>query len=68
MVDADSKYEYTIPIGKPFSNTKVLVLTKNLKLCAIGVPGQLYITGEGVARGYLNNEALNRQDVKGIIQ
>ncbi len=39
IVEPDSKYEYTVPIGKPFSNTKVLVLNKNLKLCPKGVPG-----------------------------
>jgi len=61
IVEPDVKYEYTVPIGKPFSNTKVLVLTNNLKLCPIGVPGQLYITGDGVARGYLNNEALTKE-------
>ena len=55
IVIPDLTHEYTIPIGKPFSQTKVLVLTKNLKLCPIGVPGQLYITGNGLARGYLNN-------------
>nr|MBA2611841.1 non-ribosomal peptide synthetase [Bacteroidota bacterium] len=61
IVESGSKYEYTVPIGKPFSNTKVLVLDKNLKLCAIGVPGQLFITGDGVARGYLNNPELTKE-------
>ena len=61
IVEAGSKYEYTVPIGKPFSNTKVLVLTKNLKLCPIGIPGQLYIAGDGVARGYLNNPELTKE-------
>ena len=61
IVEPDVKYEYTVPIGKPFSNTKVLVLTKNLKLCPIGVPGQLYITGDGVARGYWNNPELTKE-------
>jgi len=61
VVEPGTKYEYTVPIGKPFSNTKVLILTKNLKLCPIGVPGQLYITGDGVARGYLNNPELTKE-------
>jgi amino acid adenylation domain-containing protein len=61
IVEPGTKYEYTIPVGKPFSNTKVLVLTNNLKLCPIGVPGQLYITGDGLARGYLNNPALTNE-------
>ncbi|MEO6231487.1 MAG: amino acid adenylation domain-containing protein [Ferruginibacter sp.] len=61
VVEHGAKYEFTVPIGKPFSNIKVLILTKNLKLCPIGVPGQLYITGDGVARGYLNNPELTKE-------
>ena len=58
---ADTKYGNTIPIGKPFSNTSAYVLSKDLKLCPVGVPGELYIAGDGVARGYFNNEELTRQ-------
>ncbi len=61
IIEPDVKFEFTVPIGKPFSNTKILVLTQNLKLCPIGVPGQLYITGDGVARGYLNNPELTKE-------
>lgn len=61
IVDPQIHYENTVPIGKTFSDNKVLVLTKNLKLCPIGVPGQLYITGKGVARGYLNNPELTSE-------
>ena len=67
IVEPGSKYEHTVPIGKPFSNTKVLVLDKNLKLCPVGVPGQLYITGEGVARGYLNNTILTNDHKRNFI-
>jgi amino acid adenylation domain-containing protein/non-ribosomal peptide synthase protein (TIGR01720 family) len=55
VVDDGNTYGKTIPIGKPFSNTKVLILTEDLELCPLGVPGQLFITGDGIARGYLNN-------------
>ena len=37
----------TVPIGKPFGNTKVYVLSKTKRLTAVGVPGELYIGGEG---------------------
>jgi len=50
-----------IPIGKPFSNTKAYILTKELSPCPIGVPGQLYIAGQGVARGYLNRPELTAE-------
>jgi non-ribosomal peptide synthetase component F len=36
----------------------VYVLSKDVQLAPVGVPGQLYIAGDGVARGYWNNEEL----------
>ncbi len=61
VVNPANTYEKTIPIGKPFSNTKVYVLSKELQPCPVGVPGQLYISGDGVARGYYNNAALTKE-------
>lgn len=55
--------EYTgaeMTIGKPIANTKVYILNEN-ELCGIGVPGELCITGNGVARGYLNQEQLSQE-------
>jgi len=60
-IDITSNYPKTVPIGKPFSNTSVYVLNPALELCPIGVPGQLYIGGAGVARGYLDNDELTSQ-------
>jgi amino acid adenylation domain-containing protein len=45
-------------IGKPINNTQVYVLDSQMQLTPIGIPGQLYIGGDGLARGYLNNSAL----------
>ncbi len=50
-----------VPIGKPMQNTKFYVLDNNLKMLPIGVYGELYIGGDGVTRGYLNNEELTRE-------
>lgn len=47
-----------ITIGKPLANVRFYVLDKNLKLCPCGTKGELYISGDGVAKGYYNNEAL----------
>ncbi|MEO6230169.1 MAG: non-ribosomal peptide synthase/polyketide synthase [Ferruginibacter sp.] len=54
-------YGKTIPIGKPFSNTPVYILSKDLQPCPIGVPGQLFIAGDGVAKGYYNNPELTNE-------
>lgn len=50
-----------VPIGKPIDNIKLYVLDKQHKLVPIGANGELYISGVGVARGYLNNEELTTQ-------
>ncbi|MCB5951766.1 amino acid adenylation domain-containing protein [Enterococcus sp. BWT-B8] len=49
-----------IPIGSPINYTKALVFS-NDSLCGIGMPGELYLGGEGLARGYLGNEALTNE-------
>jgi amino acid adenylation domain-containing protein len=57
LVTVDEK----ISIGKPISNTYVYILDKYLKPVPIGVTGELFIGGKGVARGYLNRVELTEQ-------
>ncbi|PJI09448.1 MULTISPECIES: hybrid non-ribosomal peptide synthetase/type I polyketide synthase [Clostridium] len=51
----------TVPIGRPINNLNAYVVNKNLKLVPIGVAGELCISGDGLARGYLNNEKLTAE-------
>lgn len=53
-----TKIENPLSIGRPLQNTRIYVLDENLNPLPPGYPGQLYIAGEGLARGYRHNPEL----------
>ena len=55
-----SRYADSIPIGRPIGNTAVFVLDAARRLVPPGVVGELYIGGDGLALGYLNQQALTQ--------
>jgi amino acid adenylation domain-containing protein/FkbH-like protein len=59
LMDAERKEKPSI--GKPIANTDVYVLNEQMQAAPIGVPGELYIGGEGLARCYLNRPELTAE-------
>ncbi|HZY39293.1 MAG TPA: amino acid adenylation domain-containing protein [Mucilaginibacter sp.] len=53
--------EKPITIGRPINNTSVYILDKFMKPLAAGVAGEIYIGGDGVAKGYLNRPGLTTE-------
>lgn len=51
----------SVPIGRPIMNTSVYILNEHKQLQPIGIPGEIYISGAGLARGYLNHPKLTEE-------
>ncbi len=50
-----------ISIGKPIANTRICIVDKSMNLVPVGVVGEICISGEGLARGYLNRVKLTEE-------
>lgn len=58
----NKKYTEKIPIGTPITGTKCMIVSKFGTLQPIKIPGELWVSGQGVSRGYLNKEELTKKN------
>lgn len=59
--DPNRDIDASVPIGTPADNAQIYILDDNLQPVPTGVAGEMYIGGVGVARGYLNQDALTSE-------
>ncbi|MGO4774600.1 AMP-binding protein, partial [Lysobacter sp. 2RAB21] len=57
----ETRFEGSVPIGRPLSHCRVHLLDEHGRLAPIGVPGELCIGGSGVGLGYWRREELNEE-------
>jgi len=57
----EKEYHSSIPVGSPINNSTVYIVDRYDNLLPVGVPGELLVGGDGVARGYLNNPELTME-------
>ncbi len=56
-----SEIEDNPAIGRPYDNTQILILDRNLNVVPVGAVGEIYVGGRGVSRGYYNKSALTAE-------
>jgi len=57
----DKDFEINIPIGSPIANSTAYILDRYNRLQPVNVPGELWVGGDGVSRGYMNDPELTAE-------
>ena len=60
-VPTGASFSGAVPIGRPIANTQIYLLDRNFKPVSTWIPGEIYIGGHGIARGYLNSSDLTAE-------
>ncbi|MCU0289442.1 MAG: condensation domain-containing protein, partial [Acidobacteria bacterium] len=63
----EKEFEENIPIGRPIVNSTAYIYDRNNRLTPIGIAGELFVGGDGLSLGYLNNPELTEDKFRPLI-
>jgi len=58
--NVERDFDQNIPIGRPNSNSTVYIFDRDMNYQSVGIPGELYVGGDGLSTGYINRDDLNK--------